>query len=68
VKGELADEIAQALSPTSAYKHPKVCQAFASKKRYVLARLEGLSEEELLELTEKVVAQHPDCHDSGWII
>jgi hypothetical protein len=70
VKTELANEIAQALYPISAYKLPKVCQAFglaegtgeeafSSKNRYVLTRLEGLSEDDLVELAEKVVAQHP---------
>jgi hypothetical protein len=70
VKTKLANEIAQALYPISANKLPKVCQvfglaegtgeeAFSSKMRYVLTRLEGLSDEELLELAEKVLAQHP---------
>src|SRR5258708_3773045 len=63
--------VADALYPTKAYRLPAVCErygldsgtseeAFSSKTRYVMSRLERLSDEKVFGVARSVVKDFPD--------
>jgi hypothetical protein len=67
MKSQLRNLVADALYPTSAYSLPAVCEryglepgagdeAFSSKRRYVIKRLEKLSDERVLQVAASVLA------------
>jgi len=67
MKGQIRHLIAEALWPTNAFSLPAVCEryglepgdgdeAFSSKRRYVLRRLEKLSDEKVLQVAKSVLA------------
>src|SRR3954469_18323543 len=71
MKTQLRPLVAEALCPTSAYSLPAVCEryglepgegdeAFSSKRRYVMRRLEKLSDERVLAVAKSVVHDFPD--------
>lgn len=71
MRTQLRPLVAEALYPTSAYSLPAVCEryglepgegdeAFSSKRRYVMRRLEKLSDEKVLTIAKKVVRDFPD--------
>ena len=71
VKSQLRHLIANALYPTKSYSLPSVCErygldsgtseeAFSSKTRYVMARLEKLSDEKVFGVAKKVLGDFPD--------
>jgi hypothetical protein len=73
MRSQLRDLVASALYPTKAYSLPAVCErygldpgdedeAFSSKTRYVMRRLEKLSDEQVLEIARQVVHEYP--HDA----
>lgn len=72
MKSQLRHLVADALYPTKAYSLPAVCErygldpgdadeAFSSKTRYVMRRLEKLSDEKVLAIAKQVVDECP--HD-----
>lgn len=71
MKSQLRSLVAEALYPTSAYVLPSVCErygmepgerneAMSSKRRYVIQRLEKLSDGRVFEIAKQVVVDHPD--------
>jgi hypothetical protein len=71
MKAQIRHLIAQALYPTKAYSLPAVCEryglepgdeeeAFASKRQYVLRRLEKLSDEKVLQVANLVLQDFVD--------
>jgi hypothetical protein len=67
MKSQIRHLVADALYPTSAYSLPAVCEryglepgtgdeAFSSKRRYVIKRLEKLSDEKVLHVAKSVLA------------
>ena len=71
MKSQLRHLIAEALYPTKSYNLPSVCEryglatgssdeAFSSKTRYVMSRLEGLSDEKVFEIAKAVIQEFPD--------
>ncbi len=71
MKSQLRHLVANTLYPTKAHYLPSVCEryglepgtndeAFSSKTRYVMKRLEKLSDEEVFHIAKKVVADFPD--------
>jgi AbiJ-like protein/abortive infection Abi-like protein len=71
MKTQLRHLVADALYPTKAYSLPAVCEryglesgtsdeAFSSKNRYVMSRLEKLSDEKVLGVARNVVKDFPD--------
>lgn len=69
MKSQLRHLVAEALYPTKAYSLPAVCEryglapgdeneAFSSKTRYVMHRLEKLSDEKVLAIARQVAADH----------
>jgi hypothetical protein len=71
MKTQLRHLVADALYPTKAYSLPAVCEryglasgtseeAFSSKNRYVMSRLEKLSDEKVLGVARSVVKDFPD--------
>ena len=71
MKTQLRPLVADALYPTKAYSLPAVCEryglepgesdeAFSSKTRYVIRRLEKLSDEKVLAVARSVVRDFPD--------
>jgi hypothetical protein len=71
MKTQLRHLVADALYPTKAYNLPAVCErygldsgtseeAFFSKTRYVMSRLEKLSDEKVLGVARSVVQDFPD--------
>jgi len=71
VKSQLRHLVAGALYPTKSYNLPSVCEryglepgtgeeAFSSKTRYVMERLEKLSDEKVFTIAKQVVADFPD--------
>jgi hypothetical protein len=67
MKSQIRHLIAEALWPTNAFSLPAVCEryglepgegdeAFSSKRRYVLRRLEKLSDEKVLQVAKSVLA------------
>jgi hypothetical protein len=71
MKTQLRHLVAGALYPTKAYNLPAVCErygmesgsseeAFSSKNRYVMSRLEKLSDEKVFGIARAVVKDHPD--------
>lgn len=71
MKTQLRHLVADALYPTKAYNFPSVCEryglepgdsdeAFSSKTRYVMRRLEKLSDEQVFNLAKSVVQDLPD--------
>jgi hypothetical protein len=71
MKSQLRHLVADALYPTKAHSLPSVCEryglepgdgdeAFSSKTRYVLRRLEKLSDEKVLAVAKDVVKDFPD--------
>ncbi len=71
MKSQLRHVVASALYPTKSYNLPSVCEryglepgtgdeAFSSKTRYVMSRLEKLSDEQVFHISKQVVADFPD--------
>jgi hypothetical protein len=71
MKSQLRHLVAGALYSTKAYNLPAVCEryglepgsgdeAFSSKNRYVMSRLEALSDEKVFNIAKQVVADFPD--------
>lgn len=71
MKTQLRRLVADALYPTKAYSLPAVCErygldtgtseeAFSSKNRYVMSRLEKLSDEKVLAVARNVVKDFPE--------
>lgn len=71
MKSQLRHLVAGALYPTKSYNLPSVCErygldpgtggeAFTSKTRYVMTRLEKLSDEKVFTIAKQVVADFPD--------
>ena len=71
MKSQLRHLVAGALYPTKAYSLPAVCErygleagtsdeAFSSKNRYVMSRLEKLSDAKVLGIAKLVVEDFPD--------
>lgn len=71
MKSQLRHLVARALYPTKAYNLPAVCEryglepgdseeAFSSKMRYVMHRLEKLSDERVFKVAREVVRDFPD--------
>lgn len=71
MKSQLRHLVATALYPTKSYSLPAVCErygldagtpdeAFSSKTRYVMCRLEKLSDEKVLSVAKIVVKDHPN--------
>jgi hypothetical protein len=71
VKSQLRHLVADALYPTKSYNLPAVCErygldpgtadeAFSSKARYVMQRLEKLSDERVFTIAKQIVADFPD--------
>jgi hypothetical protein len=71
MKSQLRHLVAGALYPTKAHTLPSVCEryglepgtgdeAFNSKTRYVMTRLEKLSDENVFNVAKQVVADYPD--------
>lgn len=71
MKSQLRHLVADALYPTKSYNLPSVCEryglepgtgdeAFSSKMRYVMSRLERLSDEKVFNIAKQVVADFPD--------
>ncbi|MBN9529894.1 MAG: abortive infection family protein [Alphaproteobacteria bacterium] len=69
MKSQIRHLVAEALYPTKSYELPAACEryglapgndqeAFASKKTYVLSRLKNLSDEQVLVIAERVLADH----------
>lgn len=71
MRSQIRHLVAQALYPTKSYNLPSVCEryglepgtsdeAFSSKTRYVMSRLEKLSDERVFNIAKQVVAEFPD--------
>jgi hypothetical protein len=71
MKSQLRHLVADALYPTKSYNLPSVCEryglepgspdeAFSSKTRYVMHRLEKLSDEKVFNIAKHIVADFPD--------
>lgn len=71
MKAQLRPLVAGALYETKSYELPAVCEryglapgeqdeAFSSKRRYVMARLQKLSGEAVLKVARQVVGDFPD--------
>jgi hypothetical protein len=71
MKSQLRHLVASALYPIKAHTLPSVCEryglepgtgdeAFNSKTRYVMTRLEKLSDEKVFNIAKQVVADYPD--------
>lgn len=71
MKSQLRHLVADALYPTKSYNLSSVCEryglepgtseeAFSSKTRYVMSRLEKLSDEKVFNIAKRVIADFPD--------
>jgi AbiJ N-terminal domain 3 len=71
MKSQIRHLVADALYPTKAYNLPSVCEryglepgtgdeAFSSKTRYIVKRLEKLSDDKVFSIAKQVIADFPD--------